>query len=135
MKKKIKITDIPYMYIDNETFTGELGEVANRILAIRENMKASYDERSRMYTGEYTPFEQYEDIVIQREFGYDYDSYRIAVYRNETDEEYQVRIDREERYKKLKKLTAQKGAETRRKKKEEEERKLYETLKKKYENA
>jgi hypothetical protein len=132
MKKLVKIKDIPYIYIyGGEILSGELSEVANNILGIRKRLEDAHAIREKAVpNGNFTPLEQYEKISIQT-YGDSDDGLEIdiVVEREETDEEYQKRLDTEKkRAEAIKKAKADKAKIT-----EKRERALLETLKKKYE--
>lgn len=134
-KQYIKIKDVPYIYLDLDIFRGELTEVSNAILNIRNKLKEAYDNRSKNIKEKFTPFESYEIIKIDIAYGSDSDIY-INAFRLETDEEYEIRMKREREYKKKVAIANKKRQETLEKRKKEAEKKefeLYQKLKEKYE--
>lgn len=134
-KQYIKIKDVPYMYLDLDIFRGELTEVSNAILNIRNRLKEAYDNRSKDVKEMFTPFESYDIIKIDIDYGPDSDIY-INAFRLETDEEYEIRMKKEREYKKKVAIANKKRQETLEKRKKEAEKKefeLYQKLKEKYE--
>jgi hypothetical protein len=107
-KIKIQIKDVPYIYLDFSLIEGEIGEVSKRILSIKNDLKKACDLREKDIIKFYekglipnfTPFKNYQYIYLKTEFGYDLEnSLYIEVWRDETDEEYNKRL---QTYKKIK---------------------------------
>jgi len=110
---KIKIKDIPYIYIDSDLFEGTLEEVSKKVLSLKDKLKESYKE-----------------IRIASTFDYDGNrEYYLEVYRDETDEEYNKRIELAKKKSESAKLAAKNRKEAQKKR----ELSLLKTLKEKYE--
>ena len=137
-KLKISVKDIPYIYIDNDILSGTLEEVAKNILGLREKLKVSYLQRQSAWDKSaekrnqprFTPFEDYKYIDLYVHSNYE-DSWQIEieVSRDETEEEFQKRIETN----KKKSEAAKIAAKNRKLAQEKREKSLLETLKKKYE--
>jgi hypothetical protein len=127
-KQKIRIKDVPYIYLDIDIIEGDITEVSANILNIRQNLHLAYLERQKNVPAEkFTPFELYEEIYIKRDYN-DLDL-EIEVYRLETDEECRER----EELQKKRSNAIKKAAKERKLKQAQEELKLYNKLKAKYE--
>lgn len=130
-KKEIEIKDVPYVCIDLDLFEGSIEKISKKVLDIREQIVSAYEERKKNNPKiKYTPLEQYEDIRIHCISHYDDYEFNVYVFRKETDEEFKLRLDKEEVRKKARKI---REVEQKRKK-EEKERTQYEELKKKFES-
>jgi hypothetical protein len=128
-KQLVQIRDVPYIYLDFDLLYGDIEEVAKNILGIKDKLKVAYDERDR-YSSDFTPFEEYEKIELSFYFGYDGEKeLNVTVYRWETDEELEKRLDLDKKWSESAKL----AAKNRKKAQEKIERTLLENLKKKYE--
>jgi hypothetical protein len=133
---KIEIKDIPYVSIENYILTGSLEDVAKNILGLRDKLKESYDYREskegvKYYSTPLIPFEDYKYIELDYEYNYNADfGLRIRCYRDETDEEYNKRIELAKKRSEAAKLAAKNRKEAQQKR----ELSLLKTLKEKYEN-
>ena len=105
---------------------------SKQILDIRNRLKGAHEERELAgYNAHFTPFSKYKEIKFKHEYGgyEESDQYTIEVFRDETDEEYNVRIETQ----KKQSIAAKKAAITRKESAEKRQRTLFENLKKKYE--
>lgn len=127
-KQKIRIKDVPYIYLDTDIIEGEITKVSTDILNIRQHLHLAYLERQKNVPAEkFTPFELYEEIYLKRKYN-DLDL-EIEVYRLETDEECRER----EELQKKRSNAIKKAAKERKLKQAQEELELYNKLKAKYE--
>ena len=68
-KQKIRIKDVPYIYLDIDIIERDITEVSANILNIRQNLHLAYLERQKNVPAEkFTPFELYEEIYIKRDY-------------------------------------------------------------------
>jgi|LakMenEpi03Aug12_release.lakeMendotaPanAssembly.Ray.scaffolds.fasta_scaffold00478_84 hypothetical protein len=127
-KQLVQIRDVPYIYLDFNLLYGDIEEVAKNILGIKDRLKEACDIiQKSVYC---TPFEEYAKIEMGIKYGYDGDKdLEITVYRWETDEELQKRLDLDKKRSESAKLAAKNRKEAQ----EKRERTLLENLKKKYE--
>jgi hypothetical protein len=125
-KKRIKINDVPYINLDLEMFTGDINEVAQRVIGIKKKLKEAIEFQKTRNPG-ITAFEDYKKIEIEISHHWD-TSLSLHCERDETDEEFEKRIKRLETIKKSLALKSKKIKEG----KEKKERELFERLKKKY---
>jgi ABC-type uncharacterized transport system involved in gliding motility auxiliary subunit len=137
-KQKVLIKDVPYFYINESIFNGTIEEVAKNILDLKNKLKEAYlkREKDKITTFRkdmiptFTPFEDYKYIHFDVEKDYDgYIEYKLKVFRDETDEELNKRIEAN----KNKSIAAKKAAKSKKLAQEKRERTLFESLKKKYE--
>jgi hypothetical protein len=139
-KIKIQIKDVPYLYIDFDIIEGDIKEVSKKILDIKNKLKTAYDARNQNIGTSYredmvpqfTPFKDYQYIHLKTGYGHDYDVRDISleVWRDETDEEYNKRLESN----KKKSNSAKLAAITKKITQEKREKSLLLTLKKKYES-
>lgn len=130
---KIEITDIPYVNIENYILTGSLEEVAKNILNLKNKLKEAYDYRAskKEYANSIlTPFKDYKYIELDYKYNWD-DNFELKLrcYRDETDEEYNKRIELAKKRSEAAKLAAKTKKEAQKKR----ELSLLKTLKEKYE--
>ena len=139
-KIKIQIKDVPYLYIDFDIIEGDIKEVSKKVLDIKNKLKTAYDARNQSIGTSYredmvpqfTPFKDYQYIYLKTGYGHDYDDRDLSleVWRDETDEEYNKRLESNKKRSKSAKL----AAITKKIAQEKREKSLLITLKKKYEN-
>jgi hypothetical protein len=136
-RQKVKIKDVPYMYLEFNILEGDIEEVAKNILNLRKKLKEAYDIREKDILTSYrkdmipvfTPFKDYKYINLSFEFGYDGDrDIIIEAFRDETNEELNKRIE----INKNRILAAKKATITKKLAQEKREKTLFENLKKKY---
>ena len=128
-KKLIEIKDSPYIYIGGvDIFEGEIDKVCEEIQKIKTHLKNVVEE-NRKTNPSLTPFEEYKKISIKFERSYEDSDFLLFCEREETDEEFEKRIQAEKNRKKAAILAAKKRKEN----DEKKQRELYEALKKKYE--
>ena len=133
-KTKIRIKDVPYIYLETNILNGELETVSKNILDIKNKLKRAFLEREANVShykipSVFTPFEDYKYIHINV-VNYDGLDIEIEVFRDETDEELEARKKHQEEMS----LRAKKGAESKKLIQEKREKALLEKLKKKYDN-
>ncbi len=132
-KIKVRIKDVPYVYLETNILSGELETVSKNILNIKDKLKEAFLQRE-INVADYkippvfTPFEDYKYIHINI-VDYDGLDIEIEVFRDETEEEFKKR----EELQKLRSIVAKKGAESKKLAQEKREKTLLATLKKKYE--
>lgn len=124
----VQIKDIPYIYLDSDTLSGEIEEVSKKVLGIRQQLADKITEHKKL-NPLITPIEQYKSIKLDVSY-YDGIEITLACYREKTAEE--IKKAKEET--KLRKAAAIKSAKTRKLAQEKREKTLYENLKKKYGN-
>jgi hypothetical protein len=131
IKKLIQIKDVPYIYIDEyNILNGELDEVCEKIKELKVKLKEAFILREKNIPNEkFTPFDDYKIIRLRTDSYHDSLEMKIDVFREESDDEFNKRIERNNNIKKSLKDSAQR----RNIKKDEEEFKLYQKLKEKYE--
>lgn len=127
-KQRIRIYDVPYLYLDRDLFEGDIEEVSKNILNIKSLLKKEYEEREKSIKNEtFTPFEKYQYIYLDFCI-YDGIEISITVYRDETDLEQKERLKKDKEYNiQLKQKQLEIKA-----KQEEDEKALFEKLKQKY---
>ena len=130
MKKEKK--EIPILFngfLDKYSLEGDINEVSDKIRAIPERLKESYPlneelkSAHRFSISTSTEYEYYSNDS--------HDVYNIEAYRWETDEEYNKRIEQEEK----RKVSAQKAAITKKEATIKREKTLLNTLLKKYKDV
>lgn len=135
-KIKIQIKDVPYLYLDFDIMEGDINEVSKNILDIKNKLKTAYDARNHMLSyrkdmiSQFTPFNDYQYIHLKTSYNYDEDKdLLLEVWRDETDEEYNKRLESNKKRSESAKL----AAITKKIAQEKREKSLLKTLKKKYE--
>lgn len=99
-KARVQIKDVPYIYLDYYLIEGDINEVSDKILTIKNKLKEAYDLRDkdvanyskRDFITTFTPFEDYQYIVLKSENVDGYRELSISVWRDETDEECNRRL-------------------------------------------
>ena len=133
-KIKVQIKDVPYIYLDSDLLKGEIREVSKKILAIKNKLKEACDLREKKIREEklsafFIPFKDYKYIYLKVNNDDGYTEVNIEVWRDETDEEYDKRLEVINR----RKISAKNAAKNRKASQIKREKSLLETLKKKYE--
>lgn len=123
-RNKILIRDVPYVYIDTSLIQGDIDEVSKNILNLRNILKEAYESRKKDLPFSHTPFEDYKYIHLY----YDEFDISLKVFRDESDEEFEKRLDANNKRSESAKL----AAKNRKNAQEKRERTLFENLKKKY---
>lgn len=134
-EEKIEIKERLPIYMSIYDFEGDIEKVIQYLKDIPKMLhnwdtgihKDKFTERDHLVHNNLMSCHRYS-ISIDR--GYDDIDLSINGFRWETDEEFNLRLDKQ----KKDKLNAQKAAKTRKKNQEEEELKLFNKLKEKYEN-
>lgn len=127
-KKKIRILDVPYLYLDRDLFEDDIEKVAKNVLNIKSLLKKEYEEREKSIKNEtFTPFEKYQYIYLDFYIsdGIEFD---ITVYRDETDLEQKERLKKDKEYN----IQLKRKQIEIKEKQEKEEKILFEKLKQKY---
>jgi hypothetical protein len=129
-KKLVRITDTPYINIDRSFFEGEIEEVAKKIAGLKDEIHSHiiFYEDTMHY--KLTPIKEYKKISIETRWNGEDSDFELICEREETDEEYEKRINAELGRKKAAKIATKKRKEE----KEKKEKELFEKLKKKYGN-
>jgi len=131
---KIEIKNVPYVYLDNSILSGTLEEVSKNILGLKDKLKEAYyyvTSKKDIIYANLTPFENYKYIELDYRYNYNDDLELILkCYRDETDEEYNKRIELSKKKSEAAKLAAKNRKEAQKKR----ELSLLKTLKEKYEN-
>lgn len=128
-KNKIRIRDIPYISFDIYSLDGEINEVSNTVLNIKNMLREAYKLRKKYdEVSVFTPFEDYKYIHLKLEWDEGGKYFEVQVFRDETDEEFKKRLDANNKRSESAKI----AAENRKKAQEKRERTLFENLKKKY---
>lgn len=136
-KLKIEIKDVPYIFIEEVILSGPLEQVANNILDLKNKVKEAYYKREENVKNNYikdmipsfTPFEDYKYIELDYNYNHDDFDLHLRVYRDETDEEYNKRIELNKKRSEAAKIAAKNRKEAQ----EKRELSLLKTLKEKYE--
>lgn len=126
-RNKILIKDVPYVYIDTSLIQGDIDEVSKNILNLRNILKEAYESRKKDLPFSHTPFEDYKYIHLNVYYD-DYFDISLQVFRDESDEEFEKRLNVDNKRSESAKL----AAKNRKKAQEKRERTLFENLKKKY---
>ena len=127
-KGKIRILDVPYLYLDRDLFEDDIEKVAKNVLNIKSLLKKEYEEREKSIKNEtFTPFEKYQYIYLDFYIsdGIEFD---ITVYRDETDLEQKERLKKDKEYN----IQLKRKQIEIKEKQEKEEKILFEKLKQKY---
>jgi hypothetical protein len=127
MKKLIEIKDAPNVYID-DILSGDVDLIIERLTNLRQTIAKAITEHENYFKNKLTPIEDYKKIEVEHTRSFDEYEIRLVCYKEETDDEYNTRIKKENELKKKRKEAAEKKKRTI----EENERKLYEELKLKY---
>lgn len=90
--RKIKC-DVPYIDL-SDVFEGEISEVAEKVLAIRERLVERWEQLGGYDVSNENP-NNWKYINIVRDYWEEGFQYRIEVYRDETDDEYKKRLSDE----------------------------------------
>lgn len=127
-KEKIRILDVPYLYLDLDLFEDNIEKVAKNVLNIKSLLKKEYEEREKSIKNEtFTPFEKYQYIYLDFCI-YDGIEISITVYRDETDLEQKERLKKDKEYN----IQLKRKQKEIKEKQEESEKVLFEKLKQKY---
>lgn len=127
-KEKIRILDVPYLYLDRDLFEDDIEKVAKNVLNIKSLLKKEYEEREKSIKNEtFTPFEKYQYIYLDFCI-YDGIEIGITVYRDETDLEQKERLKKDKEYN----IQLKRKQKEIKEKQEESEKVLFEKLKQKY---
>lgn len=128
-RELVPIHNIPINYFDSDLFSGELEEVAKRILNIKVELKNKIAELEKDKYFTVTPFSDYAKISLSTDWDHEYGiEVKVLAWRWETDEEL-VKKHKEQKNRRIAALAA---ATKRKNKQEKNERELYEKLKLKF---